>query len=145
MNSNKKEGIEMLHEKIETKKAPPPGNYSQARAIDLGNCKVVYTAGQTGNIPETDEVIEGGIGPQTRQALENIKGIIEDAGGALEDIVKVTVFMKDMKNDKAGFEEVYKSFFKKPYPARSLIEVSEIPLVSEPTIVEIEAVAYIKK
>lgn len=135
----------MIHEKIETNRAPPPGNYSQARAIDLGNCKVIYTAGQTGNISETDEVIEGGIGPQTRQALENIKGIVEQAGGTLDDIVKVTVFMKDMKNDKAGFENIYKLFFKKPYPARSLVEVSEIPLVSESTIVEIEAIAYIKK
>lgn len=135
----------MKHEKIETKKAPAPGNYSQARVVDVGNCKVVYTAGQTGNIPETDEVIEGGIGPQTRQALENIKGIVEEAGGTLGDIVKVTVFMKDMAHDKAGFEEVYKSCFKKPYPARSLVEVSEIPLVTEPTIVEIEAIAYIKK
>lgn len=105
----------------------------------------MYTAGQTGNTPDTDEVAKGGIRPQTRQALDNIKGIVEEAGGTLDDIVKITVFMKDMASNKAGFEEIYKPYFKDPYPSRSLVEVSEIPLVTEDTIVEIEAVAYIKK
>jgi len=133
----------MVHEKIETKKAPAPGNYSQGRMVDLGTYKILYTAGQTGNKPDTDEVVKGGIRPQTKQALDNIKGIVEKAGGTLDDIVKVTVFMKDMASNKKGFEEIYKSYLKKPYPARSLVEVSEIPLVTEDTIVEIEAIAYI--
>ena len=132
-------------EALRTEKAPPPGNYSQGRCIDIGTHRVVYTAGQTGNTPDTDVVEEGGIGPQTWRALKNIQAILEAAGGRMRDIVKVTVFMKDMAQDKKGFEAAYKPFFTEPLPARSLVEVSEIPLVSEPTIVEVEAVAYIPK
>ncbi len=131
---------------IHTPAAPPPGNYSQGRLVDLGSHLLLHTAGQTGNEPRADTVVEGGIGPQTRQALENIRAIVEASGGGIEHVAKVTVFMKDMAASKAGFEQAYGAFFDgAALPARSLVEVSEIPLPSEPTVVEIEAVAYIPK
>jgi len=135
----------MLQKTIITESAPAPGNYSQGRVIDFGNYSVLYTAGQTGNYPDSGEVVEGGCGLQTRQALENILAIIKEAGGEKKDIVKITVFLTDMKNDKAEFEKEYVKFFSENLPARSLVEVSQIPLYSEDTIVEIEAIAYIKK
>jgi len=135
-----------IHSNICTSKAPAPGNYSQARVVDLGNVLAVYTAGQTGNIPETDEVVEGGIGPQTQRALENIVAVLGDVGGSRNDIVATTVYMKDMVRNKAGFEQEYKSFFEGCIlPARALVEVSEIPLPTEDTIVEISAVAHVAK
>lgn len=133
------------HIVLRTTLAPPPGNYSQARIIDQGSLRIVHTAGQTGNVPATDAVAEG-IEAQTLQALENIKGIVSEAGGKIGDIAKVTVFIKDMAANKPGFEAAYRRFFDgQPLPARSMVEVGEIPLPSEPTIVEIEAVAYLKK
>ena len=133
----------MTHKVIRTNLAPPPGNYSQGRLVDLGSYYMLYVSGQTGNHPETDEVVHGGIQEQTRQAISNIKGIMEEASGTLDDIVKLTIFIKNMKEHKGGFEKVYKEFFPEIKPARSLVEVSEIPLVTEDTIVMIEAVAYI--
>lgn len=133
------------HRVLLTPNAPAPGNYSQARVVELGTHAMVFTAGQTGNDPKTDLVVEGGIGPQTRQAMENLKAIMEAAGGSLDDVTKITVFMKNMAADKPGFEKEYKSFFPSRFPARSLVEVKEIPLVSEDTIVEIEAVGIIAR
>lgn len=137
----------MVHDKIDTKKAPPPGSYSQARTVDTGKGWWVYTAGQTGNHPVTDEVAKGGIEAQTSQALENIKAVVEECDGTIDDIVEVTVFIKDMAANRDGFEAVYKPFFAeaKMFPARSMVEAVEIPLVKEDTIVEIKAVAYIAK
>ena len=137
--------MKQIQETIFTKNAPEPGNYSQGKVVDLGEYYVVYTAGQTGNFPDSDEVVEGGCGAQTKMALENILSIIKEVGGDKDDIVKTTVFLKNIKNDKKDFEKEYVKFFSNNLPARSLVEVSEIPLCSEDTVVEIEAVAYIKK
>jgi len=140
--------IKIMKQKIETKRAPQPGNYSQGIKVDLGNYVVLYTSGQTGNIPHVQDepVAEGGIGMQTARALENVRGIVEAAGGSLEHVVKVTVFMENMERDKSGFEAVYRRFFSDTTPpARSLVEVKRVPLASEDTIVEIEAIAYIPK
>jgi 2-iminobutanoate/2-iminopropanoate deaminase len=130
---------------INTANAPTPGNYSHGRLIDLGNCFALHTAGQTGNDTVSGDVVEGGIGPQTAQTLKNVLAIVEAAGGTKDDIAKITVYLKDMKNDKAEFEKEYRKFFVENLPARAVLEVSEIPLVDENTIVEIEAVAYIQK
>lgn len=135
----------MFQKIITTDSAPSPGNYSQGRAIDLGSHVVLYTAGQTGNNPISGEVVSGGCGLQTRQALQNILAIVLGTGGKKEDIVKITVFLTDMKNDKAEFEKEYINFFLGDLPARSVVEVSQIPLYDENTIVEVEAIAYIKK
>lgn len=137
----------MTHRQIYTKKAPKPGNYSQGRLVDLGDYYVLHTCGQTGDNPKTGEVVEGGIETQTRQALENIKTIVEEAGGGLEHIAKVTVMIKDMAANKQGFESVYTQYFprNKTPPARSMFEAVEIPLPGDAAIVEIEAIVYIPK
>lgn len=135
----------MTHQKINSENAPNPGNYSHSSKIDIGNYYVLHTAGQTGNDPVSGDVVKGGIGPQTAQTLKNILAIIETSGGKKDDIAKITVYLKDMKNDKVGFEKEYRKFFTENLPARSMLEVSEIPLIEEDTIVEVEAIAYIPK
>lgn len=134
-------------DRISTTNAPTPGNYSQARVVDLHPYHIVYCAGQTGNNPKTKEeaIVEGGIGPQTIQALHNIQAVLREVGGCLYDIVDMTVFMKDMAHNKAAFEEAYRSILYPPLPARALVEVSEIPLVTEDSVVELKAVAYVRK
>lgn len=78
-----------------------------------------------------------GVQEQARQALNNVQAILEEAGATLDHVVKTTVFLKDM-NDFAAVNEVYSTFFKEPYPARSAIEVARLP---KDGLVEIEAVA----
>lgn len=134
-------------DRISTKNAPTPGNYSQGRVVDLGNHYVVHCAGQTGNNPEMEDeaIVDGGIGPQTVQALRNIEAVLAEVGGSLCDVVDMTVFMKDMATDKAAFEAAYTEVMKPPLPARALVEVSEIPLVAEDSVVELKATAYVRK
>ncbi|MBI4056890.1 MAG: hypothetical protein HY399_05005 [Elusimicrobia bacterium] len=142
---NKITPVSTRHTTIQTKKAPPPGSYSQAVAVDLQKNIRVTLSGQTGNIPETDEVVPGGIEPQTRQALENLKAVLKAAGGSLKDVADVTITIKDMAANKAGLEKVYREYFQAPFPKRTLVEVSEIPLPTEDTIVMIDMEAYVPK
>ena len=119
---------------ISTKKAPAAiGPYSQA--IRVGN--LVYTSGQIPIDPATGAFVEGGIKEQTRQSLTNVKAILEEAGLAMSDVVKTTVFMADM-NDFAEMNGVYAEFFAEPYPARSAVAVKTLP---KGALVEIEVVA----
>jgi 2-iminobutanoate/2-iminopropanoate deaminase len=144
-----------MQEIIRTEKAPTPGNYNQAIKVDAGPGYLIFTAGQTGNLPQNidkDEgVIDGGIIPQTRQALNNLEAVIQKAGGTFRNVIRVGVFVKDLKKDKHGFEKAYTEFLnerginKENYPVRTTVEVSEIPLPEESTIVEIDAVAYVPK
>ena len=83
--------------------------------------------------------VEGGIKEQTRQSLNNIKAIIEEAGLTMSNVVKTTVFMADM-NDFADMNAVYAEFFAKPYPARSAVAVKTLP---KGALVEIEVVAEV--
>jgi len=123
----------MSKKQVSTTKAPGAiGPYSQA--ISSGNW--VYTSGQLGLNPETGELAEG-VQEQARQALNNVKAILEEAGASLDHVLKTTVFLKDM-NDFAAVNEVYSTFFSEPYPARSAIEVARLP---KDGLVEIEAVA----
>ena len=123
----------MSKKQISTTNAPGAiGPYSQA--IAAGNW--VYTSGQLGMNPETGDLAEG-VQEQARQALNNVKAILEEAGASLEHVVKTTVFLKDM-NDFAAVNEVYSTFFTEPYPARSAVEVARLP---KDGLVEIEAVA----
>ena len=119
---------------ISTSKAPAAiGPYSQA--IQVGN--LVYTSGQIPIDPATGVFAEGGIKEQTRQALLNVKAILEETGLSMNDIVKTTVFMADM-NDFADMNAVYAEFFTEPYPARSAVAVKTLP---KGALVEIEVVA----
>ena len=121
---------------IHTEKAPAAiGPYVQA--VDLGN--LVLTSGQIPVNPATGEVPKD-IVAQARQSLENVKAIIEQAGLKVGDIVKTTVFVKDL-NDFAAVNEVYATFFEKDCPARSCVEVARLP---KDVKIEIEAIA-IKK
>jgi 2-iminobutanoate/2-iminopropanoate deaminase len=119
---------------ISTKKAPAAiGPYSQA--IRVSN--LVYTSGQIPIDPATGAFVEGGIKEQTRQSLTNVRAILAEAGLAMSDVVKTTVFMADM-NDFAEMNAVYAEFFSEPYPARSAVAVKTLP---KGALVEIEVVA----
>ena len=123
---------------ISTKKAPAAiGPYSQA--IRVGN--LVYTSGQIPIDPATGAFVEGGIREQTRQSLTNVRAILAEAGLAMSDVVKTTVFMADM-NDFAEMNAVYAEFFSEPYPARSAVAVKTLP---KGALVEIEVVAEATK
>lgn len=118
---------------ISTTNAPSAiGPYSQA--IDLGD--LVFASGQIPLHPETG-IIPDGIEAQTTQVLLNVKGILEAAGLTMKDVVKTTVFIKDM-NQFAAMNDVYKTFFDEPYPARSTVEVARLP---KDVLVEIETIS----
>ena len=121
---------------ISTNKAPAAiGPYSQA--IQVGN--LLYTSGQIPINPATGVLVEGGIKEQTRQSLNNVKAILEEAGLTMGNVVKTTVFMADM-NDFAQMNAVYAEFFSEPYPARSAVAVKSLP---KGAMVEIEVIAEI--
>lgn len=124
----------MTREVISTSKAPTAvGPYSQA--IKAGG--LVFTAGQLGLDSTTGKFVEEDVAAQARQALKNLKAILEEAGSSLEKVIKVTVFLQDM-NDFARVNEVYGEFFTSAPPARSAVQVAALPLGG---LVEIEAVA----
>jgi 2-iminobutanoate/2-iminopropanoate deaminase len=119
---------------IHTDDAPAAvGPYSQAIAAN----GFVYTAGQVPLVPETGALIEGDIKVQTRQALTNLKAVLEAAGSSLQQVVKTTVFLNDM-GDFHAMNEIYAEFFGEAPPARSAVEVARLPLDAQ---IEIEAVA----
>ena len=121
---------------IQTDKAPKAiGPYSQAIRTDT----MVYTAGQIGIDPATGELVAGNVEEQTRQALTNIRNVLEAAGSAIEQVVKTTVFLKDM-GDFVKMNAVYAEVFGDNPPARSTIAVAGLP---KGGLVEIEAVALI--
>ena len=96
------------------KKAGPP----LTSAIKCGD--TLYLSGQTPMDLHTSKFIEGDIATQTKQVLENIKIILEECGSNMADVVKVVVYLTDL-NDFGAFNEVYKQYFKEPYPVRTLV------------------------
>ena len=121
---------------VVAEKAPKAiGPYSAA--VKAGN--LVYTAGQLGIDPESGQFVPGGIEAETRQALMNLKAILEEAGTSLESVVKTTVFLKDM-NDFGVMNVIYGEFFTENYPARSAVQVARLP---KDGAIEIEAVALL--
>lgn len=120
---------------IFSKEAPAAiGPYSQG--IATGN--LVFTSGQLPINPKTGEMPET-IEAQTRQSLENVAAVLEEAGSGMDKIVKTTVFLSDMDNF-AKVNEVYASFFDDSAPARSAVQVARLPKDAD---IEIEAIAYI--
>ena len=113
--------------------APSP-NYSPAiRSGDF-----IFLAGAVGSVPGgAVRFMEGGIGPETRQALENIQGVIQAAGGTMADMIKCTVFLADIA-DYAAMNEVYVEFFPSDPPARSAFATGGLPFAAR---VEIECIA----
>ena len=121
---------------VKSEKAPAAlGPYSVA--VKAGH--VVFTAGQLGIDPSSGNFVEGGIEEQTRQALENIKAVLEAAGTKMSKVVKTTVFLLDM-NDFGAMNGVYGEYFTKKFPARSAVQVARLP---KDGLVEIEAIALI--
>lgn len=124
----------MSNRMISTAGAPAAiGPYSQA--IQAGN--TIYVSGQLGLNPATGVFDADEIQVQTRQSLSNIRAILEEAGYAMEDVVKTTVLLKDM-GEFVPMNEVYAEFFSQPYPARAAFQVAALPKGGR---VEIEAVA----
>lgn len=124
----------MTIEVIKTDKAPEAiGPYSQAIAAGT----FVYTSGQIPIDPQTGEVVGDEIQVQAEQVLKNLKNVLEAAGSSINNVVKTTVFIKDM-SDFSKVNEVYARYFTEPYPARSCVEVSKLP---KDVLIEIEAVA----
>lgn len=119
---------------ISTQNAPAAiGPYSQAIEVN----GFVYASGQLPIDPATGAFPEGGVKEQTRQSILNVKAILEEAGLALSNVVKTTVYLADM-GDFAAMNEVYSQFFAQPFPVRSAIAVKALP---KGALVEVEVVA----
>lgn len=121
---------------VTSDKAPKAiGPYSQAIRTD----NLVFTAGQIGFDPATMEIVTGGVEAETKQALINLKHILEAADSGLNFVVKTLVFLQDM-NDFAKMNAVYTEFFPENPPARSTVQVAALPKGAQ---VEIECVALL--
>lgn len=120
---------------ISTDKAPAAiGPYSQAVEIN----GTVYTSGVIPVDPETGAIAEGGVEAQANQAFKNLCNLVEASGSKVENIVKTTVFIKEM-NDFGKINEIYKQYFKEPFPARSCVEVARLP---KDVLLEVEAICF---
>lgn len=106
-----------------------------SQAIRHGD--TLYVSGNVPVDPETGDLVEGGVGPQTRQVLENVEAILEEAGTSMDNVVRAGVFMTDM--DAFGeMNDVYTEFMSEPYPARTAVKAE----MANPDIqVEIDVVA----
>lgn len=118
---------------ISTDKAPAAiGPYSQA--IEVNN--MVFTSGVIPINPATGELVTGTIEEQAEQAIGNLAALLKESGVAMENVIKTTVFIKDM-NDFAKVNEVYAKYFTTQFPARSCVEVARLP---KDVLIEIEAI-----
>ena len=127
----------MKKEVISTDKAPAAiGPYSQA--IKAGD--FIFLSGQCPFDPKTGAIVGSDAAEQAEQAFSNMKAILESQGASLDDVVKVTVFIKDM-GSFGKINEVYSKFFTKDCPARSCVEVARLP---KDVLVEAEAIAIVK-
>lgn len=127
----------MSNSAIKTNNAPGAiGPYSQAIKAD----NTIYISGQLGLNPKTGNFDADDITVQTRQSLENLKAILEEAGFSTSDVVKTTVLLKSI-GDFADMNKVYAEYFTEPFPARAAFEVAALPKGGK---VEIEAVAVKK-
>jgi len=123
----------LTRQTVSAKNAPAAvGPY--VHAVKAG--ETLYTSGQLGLIPQTGTLPEG-IEAQTKQALENLKAVVEAAGLNLSNVVKTTVFLADM-NDFATVNKIYAEYFTGEAPARSCVQVAKLP---KDGLVEIEAIA----
>ena len=109
--------------------------FSSAVRVD----NTLYVSGNLGNLPNSLELAPGGIGPETRQTMENIKAVLEQFGSSMDQVVKCTVFLADM-NEWGAMNEVYRTYFTNP-PARSAFGASGLALGAR---VEIECIATVK-
>jgi reactive intermediate/imine deaminase len=121
---------------IQTPDAPAAiGTYSQA--VKVGN--TVYCSGQIGLDPQTMQMADG-IDAQIRRVLDNLKAVAEAAGGTLNDAVRITVFLTDLKHF-VKVNEIMATYFTQPYPARAAVGVASLP---RDALVEIDAVLVVE-
>lgn len=111
------------------------GPYSQA----ILNGNLVYTSGQIPIVPATGQIISDDVEEQTKQVISNLKEVLDASGSSLQNVIKTTVFIKNM-DEFAKINAIYASFFSEPFPARSTVEVARLP---KDVKVEIEAIAFI--
>ena len=122
---------------ISTPTAPAAiGPYSQAVLVN----GMLFTSGVIPIDPETNTLVEGDVTVQARQAIGNLKNLIEASGSSMDKVVKTTVFIKDM-NDFGKINDIYKDFFTSDFPARSCVEVARLP---KDVLIEIEAIATVE-
>jgi 2-iminobutanoate/2-iminopropanoate deaminase len=128
-----------MRQRVHSENAPAAiGPYSQAIIVN----GLVFTAGQVAINPATHKLIEGGIEDQTRQVLENVKAVLEAAGSSLASVVKTTVFLTYMGNF-AAMNVIYGQYFNsEPPPARSTVQVADLPLGA---MIEIECIAALEQ
>jgi 2-iminobutanoate/2-iminopropanoate deaminase len=124
---------------VATDKAPKAvGPYSQGVKIKCG--ELLFLSGQIPLDPLSGEVVQGGIELQTRQVLRNLEEVLKAGGSSLENVLKTTVYLRNL-DDFPKMNEVYQDFFRKAPPARSTVEVSRLPRQVE---VEIDAIAVVE-
>ena len=116
----------------------PPARVPLSQAIKAGDW--LFVSGQLGNDPRTRKLAEGGIGPETRQVCENLKAVLEEGGSALANVVKVTIYMKDL-NELPAMNAVFSEYFAVDPPARTTFECAR--LVGDARV-EIEAIAFVR-
>lgn len=122
---------------VKTDKAPQAiGPYSQAIEVN----GMVFTSGVVPIDPATGNVVEGDIRVQATRVFDSMKALLEAAGSDCEQVVKTTVFIKDM-NDFAALNEIYAQYFTGAFPARSCVEVARLP---KDVLIEMEAIALKK-
>lgn len=127
----------MIKQIIKTDKAPAAiGPYSQAVRVD----NWLFLSGQIPINPATSQLVENNIVKQTEQVLNNIKAVLESAGGTMDSIVKTNVYLKDL-NDFTAMNEVYARYFTNDFPARATVQAAKLP---KDVLVEIDAIAILK-
>lgn len=128
----------MSKEIVKTSKAPAPiGPYNQAI---VASGKMIFTSGQICIDPNTNQVATLDIKGQTRLVLENLKAILEAGGSGLKNVIKTSVFLKNM-SDFTAMNEVYAEYFTDRAPARSTVEVARLP---KDVLVEIDCIALVE-
>lgn len=121
---------------VSTELAPKAvGPYSQAVSAN----GMLYCSGQIPLDPVTQEIVSGGVQEQTYQVMENLKAVLEAADSSFDQVVKATIFVKDM-NDYSVINEVYGSYFAEKPPARECVEVSRLP---KDVLVEVSVIAVV--
>ncbi|HEY8280721.1 MAG TPA: Rid family detoxifying hydrolase [Bdellovibrionota bacterium] len=123
--------------KVITSKSAPPaiGPYSQAISVEAGS-RIIYFSGAIALDPATGQLVSGGVEKETKQVMANIEGLLKEVGATFENVVKSTIFLKDIA-DFTTVNQIYGGYFRKDPPARSTVEVSHLPRNAK---VEIEVI-----
>jgi len=129
----------MLGKEVISTEAAPKASGPYSQAVKAGD--FLFLSGQLPIEPQTGNIIGDDIETQARQSMENMRSILSSAGASLTDVVKTTVFLKDL-GYFSQMNQIYQEYFNKDAPARSCFEVSRLP---KDALIEIEAIAIIKE